>query len=108
MPGPTHLILLILGEDAPSKVGQARVLVAILGIVIILLAALAVLTLVRRLGRRATGDLPLAGSSATSRPRRIPRSAWAEAGKRARPVDELGNLPDDDAPREKDDLEETH
>lgn len=103
MLGSLQLIPAALPADAPSKLSQAQLLLAVIGIVIVLLGALAVLTLVRRLGRRT-----LAETTAKSKVRRIPRSPWSEAGKRARPVDQHGNLPDDDEPRDKDDLEETH
>jgi len=87
-----------------SRLSEAQVLLGVLGVVILLLAGLAVLTVVRRMGRRTLGE----ASQPTGRIRRVPRSPWSEAGKRARPVDEEGNLPDDDEPRDKDDLEETH
>lgn len=103
MTGTPPLIPAFLAQNDPARLGEARVLMAILGIVIVLLAALLLLTVIRRVGRPATD-----GPRTDGRSRRVPRSPWAEAGKRARPVDAQGNLPDDDEPRDRDDLEETH
>jgi len=67
----------------------------VLTLVVVALAGLAILTLVRRLAlrnlERSKPDAP--------RSRRIPRSAWVEAGRRATPIPQGNEGPGDEDER---------
>jgi len=67
---------------AANRALQAWILLGVLTLVVVALAGLAILTLVRRLALR---DLERSRLNAAG-PKRIPRSAWVEAGRRATPI----------------------
>ncbi len=79
---------------AANRALQAWVLLGVLTLVVVALAGLAILTIVRRLALR---DLERSKLKAAG-PRRIPRSAWVEAGRRATPIpaDAAGDINTDD------------
>lgn len=82
----THGFVVFLAQSGAaqpaSRAFQAWVLLGVLTLVVVALAGLAILTLVRRLALRNLERSRLDAA----KPKRIPRSAWVEAGRRATPI----------------------